>query len=153
MIKSEHLSLMVEWRESLVDGEMLGIIRSSASSCGFKCICSALWQNQQNGICAQRRLKSACASAQSDQSAVLMKKPRVLSYPLSAQLRLWSDWADAQADLSLRWAPISFCWFCHEAAQLSHITLTITSMQDFRRSDAWPSTGRLDNYLILWKHY
>ena len=34
---------------------------------------------------------------------VCMKK-RVLSYPLSAQRRLWSDWADAQADLSLRWA-------------------------------------------------
>ena len=32
-----------------------------------------------------------------------MKKAWVLSYPLSAQRRLWSDWADAQADLSLRW--------------------------------------------------
>ena len=32
----------------------------------------------------------------------------VLSYPLSAQRRLWSDWADAQADLSLRWAHIHF---------------------------------------------
>ena len=30
----------------------------------------------------------------------------------------WSDWADAQADLSLHWAHISFCWFCHKAAQL-----------------------------------
>ena len=29
---------------------------------------------------------------------------KVLSYPLSAQPRLWSDWEDAQADLSLRWA-------------------------------------------------
>ena len=29
---------------------------------------------------------------------VCMKKPRVLSYPLSAQRRLWSDWADAQPD-------------------------------------------------------
>ena len=36
--------------------------------------------------------------------AVRMKKPWVLSYPLSAQRRLWSDWADAKADLSLRWA-------------------------------------------------
>ena len=36
--------------------------------------------------------------------AVRMKKAWVLSYPLSAQRRLWSDWADAQADLSLRWA-------------------------------------------------
>ena len=32
---------------------------------------------------------------------VRMKKPWVLSYPLSAQRRLWSDWADAQADLSI----------------------------------------------------
>ena len=32
--------------------------------------------------------------------AVRMKKAWVLSYPLSTQRRLWSDWADAQADLS-----------------------------------------------------
>ena len=32
------------------------------------------------------------------------------------QRRLWSNWADAQADLSLRWAHMPFCWFCHEAA-------------------------------------
>ena len=38
--------------------------------------------------------------------AVSMKKPRVLSYPLSTQRRLWSDWADAQADLSLHWVHI-----------------------------------------------
>ena len=31
----------------------------------------------------------------------MKKASRVLSYPLSAQWRLWSDWADAQADLSL----------------------------------------------------
>ena len=49
---------------------------------------------------------------------VRMKKPEVLSYPLSAQRSLWSDWADVQADLSLRWAHMPFCWFCHEAAQV-----------------------------------
>ena len=49
--------------------------------------------------------------------AVRVKKACVLSYPFSAQRRLWSDWADAQADLSLRrWAHMPFCWFCHEAA-------------------------------------
>ena len=31
------------------------------------------------------------------------------------QRRLWSDWADAQADLSPCWAHMQFCWFCHEA--------------------------------------
>ena len=35
------------------------------------------------------------------------------------QWRLWSDWADAQADLSLRWVHMSFCWFCHVAAQIT----------------------------------
>ena len=25
----------------------------------------------------------------------------------------WSDWAYAHADLSLRWAHMPFCWFCH----------------------------------------
>ena len=34
------------------------------------------------------------------------------------QWRLWSDWADAQADLSLRWEHRPFCWLCHKAAQI-----------------------------------
>ena len=98
------------------------------------------WQNQQH----------ECApSEDSDQPgrppslirvfAVRMKKAWVLSYPPSAQRRLWSDWANAQADLSLRWAHthvvgfvmswlmwnsmISFpdqslCWFCHVATHI-----------------------------------
>ena len=66
-------------------------------------------------MCAQRRLRSAWASAQSDQVfAVRMKKAWVLSYPLSAQQRLWSNWADAQVNPSLRWAHMPFRWFCHE---------------------------------------
>ena len=36
---------------------------------------------------------------------------------LHADSEDWSDRADAQADLSLRWAHMPFCWFCHEAAQ------------------------------------
>ena len=43
--------------------------------------------------------------------AARMKKSWVLSYPLSAQRRLWSDWADAQADPSLRWAHTHFVGF------------------------------------------
>ena len=48
--------------------------------------------------------------------AVHIKKAWVFSYPLNAQRRLWSDWADAQADLSLLWAHMPLCWFRHEAA-------------------------------------
>ena len=141
-------------------------------------------KTNKNGMCAQRRLRSTWASAQSDQSlrcpheeslglqlpiertaktqinlgirqfwsesslsawrklgsaathwahsedsdqpghppsliwvfAVRMKKAWVLSYPSIAQRRLWSAWADTQADLSLRWAHILFCWFCHALA-------------------------------------
>ena len=70
------------------------------------------WQNQQND-CAP--------SKDSDQPghppslirvfAVCMKKPWVLSYPLSAWRRLWSDWADAKADLSVRRAHTHFIGF------------------------------------------
>ena len=66
--------------------------------------------------------KMACApSKHSDQPGhppsqirffvVRRKKAWVLSYPLSAQRRLWSDWEDVQADLSLRWAHSHFVGF------------------------------------------
>ena len=41
--------------------------------------------------------------------AVCMKKHWVLSYPLRTLWRLWSDWTDAQADLSLRWVHRPYC--------------------------------------------
>ena len=74
--------------------------------------------------------KMACApSEDSDQPgnlpslirvfAVSMKKAWDLSYPLSALRSLCSDWADAEADLSLRWAHMPFCWFCHAAARFT----------------------------------
>ena len=43
--------------------------------------------------------------------AVRKKKAWVLSYPLSAQRRLWWDWADAQAELSLHSADSHFVDF------------------------------------------
>ena len=75
--------------------------------------------------------KMACApSEDSDQPghppslirvfAVCLKKAWVLNYPLSVQQRLWSDLVDAQADLSLPWAHMPFCWFCHA---LAHVIL------------------------------
>ena len=47
--------------------------------------------------------------------AVCMKKAWVLSYPLSAQRRLWSAWAD----LSLRWAHSHFVGFVTRQLTLS----------------------------------
>ena len=103
--------------------------------------------------------------------AVRMKKHWVLSYPLSALWRLWSDWADAQADLSLCWAHRSFSWFCHEVAQMrknkkkkqQHCILTskgqleasqicnLTSVQGSQvRVPAWPLIFRRD---WSWKNF
>ena len=59
-----------------------------------------------------------------------MKKPWVLSYPLSPQRRLWSDWADAQADLHLCWAHTHF--FAHFWSQ-DH------QLQKCRKSETWLS--------------
>ena len=72
------------------------------------------WQNQQNNLCAQQRVRSSWASAQSDQSSLFAQWTQVSS---CGQRRLWSDWADAQADLSSLGAHVMF-WFCHAAAQI-----------------------------------
>ena len=81
------------------------------------------WQNQHNG-CAP--------SEDSDQHGHPPNQIRVFTVrsvgswgPIVSscgQRRLWSDWADAQADLSIRWAHRLFCWFCHETVQLFKIT-------------------------------
>ena len=78
------------------------------------------WQNQQNGICGQRRLRLAWASAQSDQNLRCPHEEKLGSLVTHwAHSEDWSDWMDAQADLSLCWVHIPFCWFCHEAAQMT----------------------------------
>ena len=68
----------------------------------------------QSGMCIQRIFKSDCASAQSDQSLSFpLEETLDPLLPINAHRRHWSGWADAQADLSLRWAlvPIfTFCW-------------------------------------------
>ena len=47
----------------------------------------------------------------SESSLSAWRKAWVLSYALSAKRRLWSGWADAQADLSLHWAHSHFVGF------------------------------------------
>ena len=47
---------------------------------------------------------------------------RMKNHPKSAQRRLWSDWADAQADLTQL-----LCWFCRAATQIKRLYNTIIS--------------------------
>ena len=72
--------------------------------------------------------------------AVRMKKAWVLSYPMSAQRRLWSDWVDAQAHLSLRWAHLPFCWFCHGASQLM-MQLLLEIARKWHNLRPYPASG------------
>ena len=65
------------------------------------------------------RLGSAWESAQSDQSFRCLHEESLGPYlPIERTAKDWSDWVDAQADWSLRWAQRSFCWFSHEAAHI-----------------------------------
>ena len=70
--------------------------------------------------------------------AVHIKKAWVLSYPLSAQQRLWSDSADAQADRSPRWAHSYFVCFVMRLlifAVLSLISCCLFSGKEARKKE------------------
>ena len=70
--------------------------------------------------------------------AVRMQKTWVLSYPLSAQRRLLSDWADAHADLSLRWAHSHFVGFVMSRLISRHAYFDLwPSLSLFLSSTAW----------------
>ena len=107
-----------------------GIYRCLPETHGTDSKWAATWQNQQND-CAP--------SEDSDQPwhppslirvfAGCTKKAWVLSYPLNAQQRLWSDWADAQADLSLRLRTLILLVF-HVVAQILRITVHLNSNEE-----------------------
>ena len=78
-------------------------------------IWAAWWQNQQNSMCTQRRLRSAWASAQS-------RCPGWSESPLSTWRKLGYlaiHWAPRKDWSRLIWVYVGrtpFCWFCYEAA-------------------------------------
>ena len=79
--------------------------------------------------------------------AVRMKKAWVLSYPLSAQRRLWSAWADAHADLSLHWGAQSFwggSYVSHSLEVSLHILL--------QHLESKGKMGRKSKYLVSSTH-
>ena len=85
--------------------------------------CEMKWasarQNLQKGMGAQWRLRSAWASTRSDQSSLSAWRKLGSLATHWAHSEDWSDWADAQANLSLRLAHMPFCWFCHALTQMS----------------------------------
>ena len=56
-----------------------------------------------------------------------------------------SDQPGHQADLSLRWAHMPLCWFCHEAAQLCCFQYLKTALVSFI-----PSVYDLNDFGCIW---
>ena len=112
-------------------------------------IWAASWQIQQSDCAPSEDSEPGQPPSLIRVFAVRMKKVWVLSYPLSAQRRLWSDWVAAQADLSLRWAHMSFCWFCHEAAHFSNYYRSKNSVQLWKQSTITQSTKVWLNFVSL----
>ena len=124
MLITPRLLYLKNLQQSLLFSNWLSEVKVDERNRYNQIIWACAWQNQQNDLCAQRRLRSAWASSLGicpvwSVFVVRLKKPWVLSYTLSAHQRLWSDWVDAQADLSIRWAHRSFCWFWCAAAHIS----------------------------------
>ena len=75
----------------------------------------ASWQSQQNGMCAQRKLRTAWASAQSDQSLRCPHEESLfpqlpIEHTANALIRLGGCPGWSEASLGIH----AFCWFCHE---------------------------------------
>ena len=73
-----------------------------------------------------------------------------------AHSKAWSDWADAQADLSLRWAHTLFCWF-HHAAHYPKFTVVLSNSNKIKSSNKVSgiahSSGLKYRSIKLWRAF
>ena len=86
---------------------------------------------------------------------VSMKKAWVLSYPLSAQWRLWSDWVDAQADLNLHWVHTYFVGFVMSRLSYLAVQFNLNLLQWNRlviktASSSWHRKRKNMLFPVLW---
>ena len=108
-------------------------------------------QNQQNGVCAQWRLRSAWASIQSDQSS--RSAWRNLGF-------LATHWAHSEdSDQTGRcpcWSKSSlgaqsFCWFCHEAVHLISRNGSLKELLlPYKSEKNWQQKKKCCNYPRIW---
>ena len=122
-------------RDRLVSGG--GIVQFKSEQTTTTPLRSYLWYEPPR----DKTNKMACATSEdSDQPghppslirvfAVRMKKASVLSYPLNAQRRLWSDWADAQADLVFAGRTCHFVGFVMRRLIMTEKHETQTAFQE-----------------------
>ena len=82
----------------------------------------ATWENVTSDMCAQRRLKSACASG----CLISLRCPHEDTLVLSYQWRVWEDCGHAQADVNLRWTQLSEGTFSDIAIQIVLLVLVVS---------------------------
>ena len=97
----------------------------SAINLGYYCLnslflrqMSHLMTKPTKWLCAQQRLISLGICPVWSESWLCTQWVAKDPSFLHVDSKDWSDWADAQADLSLCWEGVPFCWFCHEASQM-----------------------------------
>ena len=54
----------------------------------------------------------------------------------------WSDWVDAQADLSLLWAHMPFRWFYHDAAHINQDSILSWNKMSTKQQDQHWNAGQ-----------
>ena len=78
----------------------------------------------------------------------------MLSCPLSGQRRLWSYWADAQADQSLCWAHMPFCCFFSRGGSNICENLTFEEWHEdgnYRKTPKYSDTQKIGcNHSKIW---
>ena len=92
---------------------------------------AAAWQNLQSYTCAQQRqisLRIRPIWSVFHVRSLGSSRPKDSS---CGQQRLWSDWADAQADLSLRWAHVVLLFLSCCGSNLDWHLRTKRSMTSF----------------------
>ena len=78
--------------------------------------------------CSESEFKKLRNELPHDKTNKMICAPSEDSDQPGCQLSLISlRWTGAQADPSLRWVHRSFCWFCHEAAQIA-VVLNVTRL-------------------------
>ena len=95
----------------------------------FSLLWATSWQNQQNDLFTKTQISLGIHPGLIRVFAVGSVDSWGPNVSSCGQRRLWSDWADVQADLSPRWAQRSFCWFCHKMAHM-RLCLKLNALLD-----------------------
>ena len=115
-------------------GQKVKVRFHASSPCGSQLLYSSscisrMWNEPprdktNNVVVRPAKIQVSLDIDQSDQS---LPYPHEESYPFSAQRRLWSDLADAQADLSLRWAHSHFYGFVTRRLKYGFFVLSVNN--------------------------